>query len=189
MKTLKATQIKAYKNIIIAVSVLIPVVVGALFRIRIPGNLSFLPPIYAGFNGVTAILLIAALISIRRKKIELHRKLIRFSLLLSILFLICYVAYHLTSDPTYFGDSNKDGMLSSYEKAVAGNSRNIYTILLASHIILSMAVVPLVLFAYLNAWAGDFEKHKKIVRFAFPIWLYVAITGVMVYWLISPYYA
>jgi putative membrane protein len=189
MNILSPTKIEFYKRIIIAVSILIPVVVGILFRVRIPGNLTFLPPIYAGFNGVTAISLTAALVSIRKNKVQLHRKLIRFSLLLSILFLVCYVAYHLTSDPTYYGDTNKDGLLSNFEKAVAGSSRTVYTILLASHIVLSMAVIPLVLFAYLNAWAGDFEKHKKIVRFAFPIWLYVDITGVIVYWMISPYYA
>lgn len=178
-----------YKKIIIAVSVLIPLVVGALFRIRIPGNLSFLPPLYASFNAVTAICLIGALIAVKKNQIVLHRRLVRVALLLSILFLGCYVAYHLTSDPTYYGDYNKDGLLSESELLVAGNFRLIYFILLVSHILLSMAVIPLVLFAYLEAWVGNFDRHKKLVKYAFPIWLYVAVTGVIVYWMIAPFYA
>ena len=108
--------------------------------------------------------------------------------MLSVLFLVCYVAYHLTSDPTLFGDSNKDGMLTPKEINAAGGLRWLYGILLVSHIALSMAVIPLVLFAYLRAWAGEFQRHKQIVKYAFPIWLYVAITGVIVYWMIAPYY-
>ncbi|MBM3164301.1 MAG: DUF420 domain-containing protein [Bacteroidetes bacterium] len=178
-----------YKKIIVVVSILIPVVVGVLFRIRIPGNLDFLPPIYAGFNALTAICLIGALLSVRNQRIVLHRKLIRFSLLLSILFLGCYVAYHLTSDPTYFGDINNDGVLSDQERINAGTLRIVYYLLLVSHILLSMAVIPMVLLAYLEAWSGNFDRHKQLVRFAFPVWLYVAVTGVIVYLMIAPYYA
>lgn len=188
MNTLEPTKIKPYRTLIVGVSILIPLVVGLLFRIRIPGNLAFLPPIYAGFNALTAFSLVGALIAIRKKNIELHRKLIRFALLLSVLFLVCYVAYHLTSDPTLFGDSNKDGILSRQENSASGSLRWMYIILLVSHIALSMAVIPLVLFAYLRAWAGEFQRHKQIVKYAFPIWLYVAITGVIVYWMIAPYY-
>lgn len=177
-----------YKKIIVTVSVLIPLVVGALFRIRIPGNLDFLPPLYASFNAITALCLIGALMAVRKKQIVLHRRLVRVALLLSILFLVCYVAYHLTSDPTYFGDLNKNGTLSEQERLNAGSLRLVYYALLLSHIVLSMVVIPLVLFAYLEAWSGNFVQHKKLVKYAFPIWVYVAITGVVVYWMIAPYY-
>lgn len=172
MNTLNPDRFGFYKKLIIAVSIAIPVVVGILFKVRIPGNLSFLPPIYAGFNGATAVLLVFALWAIKSKKIELHRLLVRLALLLSILFLACYVAYHMTSDPTKYGGANPTA----------------YYFILISHIILSMAVIPLVLFAYLNAWSGRFDTHKKITRIAFPIWLYVAVTGVVVYWMIAPFY-
>lgn len=188
MNILSPEKKPIYKKIIIAVSVLIPIVVGALFRIRIAGNLDFLPPLYASFNAITAVCLIGALWAVKKNNIALHRQLVRVALLLSILFLGCYVAYHLTSDPTYYGDLNQDGVLSDSERIAAGNYRSIYFVLLVSHILLSMAVIPLVLFAYLEAWVGNFDRHKKLVKYAFPIWLYVAITGVVVYWMIAPYY-
>ncbi len=189
MNTLPQSKLPFFKKLIIAVSIIIPLVVGALFRIRIPGDLSFLPPIYAGFNATTAMLLVLALIVIKQGKIELHRLFVRLALMLSLLFLVCYVAYHLTSDPTYYGDVNHDGKLSSMETVAAGSMLLIYRIILISHIGLSMVVIPMVLYAYLYAWAGEYVTHKRIVKFAFPIWLYVAITGVVVYWMISPFYA
>ena len=188
MNTLAPHKIATYRKLIIAVSIVIPLVVGALFRIRIPGDLSFLPPIYAGFNAATALLLILALVVIKQGKIALHRFFVRLALMLSLMFLVCYVAYHLTSDPTFYGDLNHDGTLTSLEKDAAGSMRSMYYITLISHIGLSMVVIPMVLFAYLYAWSGDFIKHKRLVKFAYPIWLYVAITGVVVYWMISPYY-
>jgi len=103
---------------------------------------------------------------------NMHRKLIRFSLLLSLIFLVCYVAYHMTSDPTTYG----------------GSMPGIYYFILISHIGLSLVVVPLVLFTYLFAWQGNYEKHKKWTKISWPIWFYVAITGVIVYLMISPYY-
>lgn len=189
MNTLTPSKIPAYKKLILLVSVVIPIVVGILFTMKkIPGNLSFLPPIYAGFNAATAMLLISALVAIKNGWVEVHRMFVRLALMLSLLFLVCYVAYHLTSDPTYYGDIDHNGILSEAEKIKAGSWRIIYFITLISHVGLSMVVIPLVLFSYLNAWAGNYEKHKQLVRFSFPIWLYVAITGVLVYWMISPYY-
>ena len=188
MKTLDSNKIAPYKKLIIVISILIPLVVGALFRIRISGNLSFLPPIYAGFNAATSLLLILALIMIKQGKISLHRVFVRIALLLSILFLVCYVAYHLTSDPTVYGDINHDGILSD-DEANLSPYRGLYFALLISHIGLSMGVIPLVLYSYLHAWAGDYSRHKKLVKFAYPLWLYVAITGVVVYFMIAPFYA
>lgn len=178
-----------FRKIIIALSIVIPTVVALLFGIKIDGiDLGFLPSVYAGINGLTAIVLILALYAIRKKQISLHRGLIRFALLLSLLFLVLYVAYHMTSDSTVYGDTNHSGKLDILERAAVGSTAIIYYILLISHILLSIAVIPLVLFTYLFAWQGNFEKHKKYTRFAFPIWLYVAISGVLVYLLIAPYY-
>ena len=170
------TDPKKLKNAKIAIysaSIAIPLVVAILFGVKIPGvNLNFLPKFYATINGITAVYLVFALIAIKRKNQVAHRRYIRLSLLLSLLFLVCYVAYHMTSDPTHYG----------------GKNPGLYYFLLISHIILSVVVVPIVLFTYLFAWQGNFEKHKKWTRFAWPIWFYVAVTGVIVYKMIAPYY-
>ena len=170
---LEPKKIKQVRAAIIAVSIVIPLVVAILFKVSIPGvDLTFLPPIYAGINGLTALLLIFALVAIKQKKVSLHRAFIRFSLLLSLLFLVCYVAYHMTSESTPYG----------------GTMGYVYYPLLVSHIFLSVAVVPLVLFTYLFAWEGNFERHKKWTKITWPIWFYVAVSGVIVYFIISPYY-
>ena len=173
MNTMDQAQIKKTRNLITLVSIVIPLAVAILFKVKIPNvDLSFLPPFYATINGITAITLVAALIMIKKKNMNMHRKLIRFSLLLSLIFLVCYVAYHMTSDPTTYG----------------GSMPGIYYFILISHIGLSLVVVPLVLFTYLFAWQGNYEKHKKWTKISWPIWFYVAITGVIVYLMISPYY-
>jgi putative membrane protein len=174
---------------IIAISVVIPIAVAALFGIKVEGvDFSFLPPIYASINGVTALLLILALIFIKNGKVQLHQKTIQVALALSVLFLLCYVAYHMTSDSTVYGDLDANGKLDEIELNYVQSSRLAYIILLLSHISLSVAVIPIVLFTYLHAWEGNYQKHKKWAKFAFPIWLYVASTGVIVYLMISPYY-
>lgn len=167
-------KLKRAKIAIYSASIAIPVAVAVLFKVdKIGGvDLSFLPSIYATINGITAIILVGALIAIKKKNMQLHRALIRLALLLSLLFLVCYVAYHMTSDPTPYG----------------GSLKTIYYAILISHIILSVAVVPLVLFTYLFAWQGNYERHKKWTKIAWPLWLYVAVTGVVVYVMISPYY-
>lgn len=158
------------------VSIAVPVVVAILFGVKIPGAepLSFLPPIYATINGLTAILLLAALWAIRNGKQELHQKLMTSCVVLSALFLLMYVAYHMTSESTPYGG---EGIL-----------RLIYFFILITHILLSIAVIPLVLKTYARAYLKKFEAHRKLARITFPIWLYVAITGVIVYLMISPYY-
>jgi putative membrane protein len=174
---------------VVAISVIIPLAVAALFGIKIDGvDFSFLPPIYATINGLTAALLILALIFIKNGKIQQHQKTIQLALLLSVMFLLCYVAYHMTSDSTKYGDLDHNGTLSVEELNLVGSSRIAYVLLLLSHIFLSVAVIPVVLFTYLHAWEGNYQKHKKWAKYAFPIWLYVAITGVVVYLMISPYY-
>ncbi|MGM0477919.1 MAG: DUF420 domain-containing protein [Bacteroidota bacterium] len=166
-------KVQSFRKWIIALSIVIPVAVALLFGIRIEGlDFSFLPPIYATINGLTAVILIVALVAIKAKNIRLHQRLIQFALVLSLLFLVAYVLYHMTSESTPYG----------------GEWSYLYYFILISHIFLSVVVIPIVLFAYLHAWKGDYEKHKKWVKFAFPIWLYVAITGVVVYLMISPFY-
>lgn len=174
---------------IVAVSIVIPIAVAALFGIKVDGvDFSFLPPIYASINGITAVLLLLALFFIKNGKVQLHQKTIQVSLAFSVLFLLCYVAYHMTSDSTLYGDLDANGKLDEIELHYVESSRLAYIILLLSHITLSVAVIPVVLFTYLHAWEGNYQKHKKWAKFAFPIWLYVAVTGVIVYLMISPYY-
>lgn len=164
-----------HKKLIITLSVLIPLAVAVLFGVKIEGcDLSFLPPIYASINGITAILLLIALWAIKNKKRELHERIMKSCIGLSATFLVMYVLYHMTSDSTSFGG---DGIIKYF-----------YFFILITHILLSIAVVPLVLFTFSRAISGNFAKHKALARFTFPIWLYVAITGVVVYLMISPYY-
>jgi putative membrane protein len=189
MESLDNTKAGIIKKWIIALSVVIPVAVTVLFMVKIDGyDLSFLPGIYAGINALTAVFLIAALVAIKQKNSVLHRALIRIALLLSIVFLLLYVLYHMTSDSTLYGDLNGDHSLDILERSKIGAMAYFYYFLLLSHILLSVVVIPLVLFSYLFAWKGDFVRHKKWTRFSFPIWLYVAVTGVIVYFMIAPYY-
>ena len=157
------------------ISVIIPLVVAILFRVKIDYDLPiFLPPIYATINAITALLLVFALIAIKRKKITLHQRLMQSCIVLSLLFLVMYIAYHMTTDPTLFKGE--------------GTVKTLYLFILISHIILSVALIPLVLISYVRAFQKEFPEHKKISKITFPIWLYVAVTGVIVYIMISPYY-
>lgn len=166
-----------YNIYIWIVSIIIPVVVAFLFTVRIPNvePLRFLPPIYATINGLTAILLIFSLLAIKNKNIKLHEGLMKIAIALSLVFLVMYVAYHMTSDSTPYGG---EGVL-----------RYVYFFILITHIVLSIGVIPMVLITYVRALSKQFESHKKIARYTFPIWLYIAVTGVIVYLMISPYYA
>ncbi len=187
------TDPKKLKNAKIAIytaAIAVPLVVVLLFNVEITGvNLTFLPKFYATINGVTAIFLVFALIAIKRKNMTVHRRYIRLSLLLSIVFLACYVAYHMTSgEATKYGDLDHDKLIDYDEEIARASTYLIYRFILISHILLSIIIIPVVLFTYLFAWQGDFVKHKKWTRFAWPIWFYVAVSGVIVYWMISPYY-
>jgi putative membrane protein len=164
-----------YKKLIIFLSVFIPSLVAILFGIKIEGyDLSFLPPIYATTNGITAVLLMVALWAIKNRKQDLHELLMKCCIGLSGSFLVMYILYHMTSDPTPYGGE--------------GIIRYVYYFILITHIILSVFITPLVLFTFSRALAGTFVSHKKLAKFTFPIWLYIAITGVIVYLMISPYY-
>jgi len=165
-----------YKKAIVGVSIVIPVVVAILFRFRLENvqSFSFLPPIYAAINGYTAIILLIALWAIKKRKINLHEQLMKTAIGLSLTFLLMYVAYHLTSDPTKFGGE--------------GWVKVLYFGILISHILLSIALIPLVLISFVRGISQQFTQHRKIARITFPIWLYVTVTGVVVYYMISPYY-
>ena len=188
---LNAKKSKNLRTLIIALSIVIPVTVAALVVIKIPGvDLSFLPPIYAGINGLTAVLLVVALVLVKQRKLKMHENIIKICMGLSVLFLLCYVAYHMCSDTTYYGDTNHNGELEDAEKAARSAAvYGTYSFVLLTHILLSIAVIPMVLYSYLHAWEGNFDKHKKWTKFTWPIWFYVAVSGVVVYFMISPFYA
>tara|TARA_R110001592_G_scaffold74948_2_gene227246 strand:- start:1200 stop:1715 length:516 start_codon:yes stop_codon:yes gene_type:complete len=166
----------SYNKLITLISILLPIAVAILFGIRIPNvePLSFLPPIYASINGLTAVLLVVAVLAIKKGNRVLHERLMKVNLLLAILFLLMYIAYHMTSDPTPFGGE--------------GSIKWIYYFVLISHIVLSVAIIPLVLITYVRTLSNQFDKHRKIAKITFPLWLYVAVSGVVVYLMISPYY-
>ena len=171
---------KKYNVWITILSIAIPVVVAILFKVKLRDlgfdvkPLKFLPPIYATINGITAIVLVWAVISIKNGKRKLHENLMKTAIALSVAFLGMYVAYHMTSESTKYGG---DGIL-----------KLVYFFILITHITLSIATIPLVLVTYVRALAEKFDNHKKIAKITFPIWLYVAVTGVIVYLMISPYY-
>ncbi len=167
---------KKFNRLINVVSVVIPLVVALLFGVKLPNvePLMFLPPIYASTNALTAVLLVVAVIAVKQGKLGLHQKLMTACIGLSLAFLIMYVAYHMTADSTTFGGE--------------GNIRYVYYFILITHIILSIVIVPLVLRTFAKAYLKQFEAHRKLAKITFPIWLYVAVSGVVVYLMISPYY-
>lgn len=167
---------KKYNKLIVVLSVLIPIVVAVLFGVKIPNvePLSFLPPIYASINALTALVLVFAFIAIQKKKVKLHKRLMTFAIILSVLFLGMYVAYHMTSDSTKFGGE--------------GPVKYFYYFILLTHIVMSIVVIPFVLITYVRGITNNIERHRKIAKITFPLWFYVAITGVVVYIMISPYY-
>lgn len=169
------SKTKKYNIWIIILSIAIPLVVALLGRVKIDVELPvFLPPIYATINALTAVPLFMAFRAVKNKNIQLHEKLMKTAIVMSVLFLCMYIMYHMTSNSTKYGG---DGLL-----------KTIYYILLISHIVLSMVVIPFVLITYVRAITNQIELHKKIARITFPLWLYVAVSGVFVYLLISPYY-
>lgn len=173
---LKQDNTKKYNIWIWILSIVIPLAVAALFSVKIPGveRLGFLPPIYATINGMTAILLVIAVFQIRKGNRKMHERLMKTAIICSVLFLVMYVAYHMTSDSTPYGGE--------------GFIKYVYYFILLTHILLSIIVIPFVLITYVRAISGQFYMHRKIARITYPLWLYVAVTGVVVYLMISPYY-
>ncbi len=186
---------KKFNTAIVIVSILIPVVVALLFMVKLKDfgietePMHFLPPIYATINALTAIILIAAVISIKNGHRKTHERLMTMAICCSVIFLVMYVAYHMTTDSTKFGDIDHNGIVDVSELTEVGASRMVYFFILLTHILLSIAIIPMVLTSYVRALAERFDAHRKIAKITFPLWLYVAVTGVIVYLMISPYYA
>ena len=171
----KTMQEKKYNRLITVLSIAIPLVVALLFGVKLDIQLPvFLPPVYATINAVTAVILIAAVWSIKNKNRVLHERLMKTAIALSVIFLVLYVLYHMTSDSTKYGG--------------AGVLKYVYFFILITHILLSVAVIPIVLITYVRAMTNNFAGHKKIAKLTFPLWLYVAVSGVVVYLMIAPYY-
>lgn len=194
MDTAAQSVEKKYRVWIILLSIVIPLAVAVLFSVKLKDfgfdvePLYFLPPIYAGINGLTAVVLVVAVMAVRRGKQKLHENLMKFAITLSCMFLVMYVAYHMTADSTIFGDFNHNGVLELSEQNEVGFSRYIYLFILLFHIALSVIIIPLVLLTYVRALSKSFVRHRKLARITYPLWLYVAVTGVVVYLMISPYY-
>jgi|SRR5690606_16780938 len=175
------SKAQSYNKWIIVLSIAIPAVVAILFGVNLRdmgydvAPLTFLPPIYATINGVTAILLVAAVIAIKNGNRRLHETLVKICIGCSAAFLLMYVAYHMTAESTPYGGE--------------GAIRYVYFFILITHILLSIVVIPFVLLTFVRGLTGDFVRHRKLAKYTFPLWLYVAVSGVVVYLMISPYYA
>ncbi len=185
---------KSFTLPIITVSIAIPLavtflIVGLKTKVNFGFNTSNLPLFHAILNSTTAILLLASLYFIKNKRVRAHRNANLTAVVLSSIFLISYVIYHSSNASVKYGDLNHDGILSADEKIAAGSLRYVYYFILSSHIILSGIIIPFVLFTMQRAFQERYADHKKLARFTWPMWFYVAVTGVIVYIMISPFYA
>ena len=184
---------KQAKLLIGVFSVVVFVAVSFLTKFTITVELPFDKHIFALANAIinatVAVLLVAALVAVKQKKYTAHKNIMLTALFLSVLFLVSYIAHHLLAGETKFGDTDHDGLVSIAEQAVVGNLRAFYFILLFTHIILAATSLPFILFTAYRGLTSEFEDHKKIARRIWPIWFYVAVTGPLVYLMISPYYS
>ena len=184
---------KKARILIFLFSVIVFVAVTLLSRVKWNVSLGFDVHLFAKANAIinscVALLLLSGLMAVKNKKYLLHKRIMLTGMSLSILFLVSYICHHLFAGEARFGDVNHDGVLTEIEKANAGTARYIYYFILGTHIPLAGIVLPFILFTAYRALIGEFDKHKKLVRITWPVWFYVAITGVIVYWMISPYYA
>jgi putative membrane protein len=189
--TWKKNDAKA-RTLIFTFSIIVFTAIVLLSRLKLKADLGFDVHVFALINAVlnsfVALLLTAALITVKNKNYRLHKTLMLIAMVLSILFLISYICHHLFAGETRFGDSNHDGILSDAEKANVGSMRMVYYIILGTHIPLAGIILPFILFSAYRALIGEYDKHKKLVRITWPVWFYVAVTGVIVYIMISPYY-
>lgn len=189
--TIEKNDKKAYW-LIGVFSVVVFTAVSVLTKLKLNVDLGFDVHLFAMFNAFTnatiAVLLIAALMAVKKGNYQLHKQLMMGALILSVLFLVSYIAHHLFAGEARFGDSNHDGIVSDDEKAAVGSLRYIYLIILITHIFLAGIILPFILFTAYRALTAEFAIHKRIAKITWPLWLYVAITGPIVYWMIKPYY-
>lgn len=178
--------------LIITFSLVVFTAVVLLSRVKLAVNLGFDVHLFAMINAMinsfVAILLVAALIAVKNKKYEMHKGLMLTAMVLSVLFLVSYICHHLLAGDTKFGDVDHNGIVTEAEKAAAGSMRTVYYVLLGTHIPLAGLILPFILYSAYRALIGEYASHKKLSRITWPVWLYVAISGVVVYWMISPYY-
>lgn len=177
---------------IFIVSIIVFAAVVILSRIKLELELPFNVHVFATanalINSMVSICLIAGLIAVKKKQFALHKQIMLTAIVLSVVFLISYIAHHLLAGETKFGDINHDGILSIDEKLNAGTMRVVYFVLLLTHIPLAAIILPFILFTAYRALTGEYEKHKKLARYTWPLWFYVAISGVIIYFMIQPYY-
>jgi putative membrane protein len=173
-----------------AVLVLVGLMRRPELRIPLPEGWSFdfLPPVHAVLNTLVTIALLVAVAAVKRGRIALHRQAILAAMGLSVAFLLCYVAYHFTNAEVIFGDANRDGVLDAAERTAVGGARTTYLLLLVSHIVLAGLSLPAILFTFIAGWTNRFAAHRRLARWVFPVWLYVAVTGPICYLLLKPYY-
>ena len=180
------------KLFIWTVSIIVFVAVAFLSKFKLTVDLGFNPHLFAKANAVinsaVAFLLVAGLITIKQKRYALHKFIMINAMVLSVLFLLSYIGHHLLAGETRYGDINHDGLVDEAELLQAGGLRTLYYIILITHIPLAAIILPFILFTAYRALTGEYEQHKKLTRFTWPVWFYVAVTGVIVYYMISPYY-
>jgi putative membrane protein len=173
-------------------SVVVFSVVVLLGKIQLELNVGFDVHIFAAanavINSIIAVLLVAALLAVKKGKFLLHKNIMMGALVLSILFLVSYIAHHLLAGEAKFGDADHNGIISEVEKAAVGSVRYVYYIILITHIFLAALILPFILFTAYRALTAEYEEHKKLAKITWPLWLYVAVTGPIVYWFIYPYY-
>lgn len=183
---------KKARVLIFTFSAIVFAAVVALGRVKLNADLGFDVHLFAKLNAiinsVVAVFLLAALLAVKMKNYKLHRNIMLSAMLLSVLFLLSYICHHLFAGETKFGDVNHDGLVDELEKTAVGGRRMIYYIILGTHIPLAGIILPFILFTAYRGLTGEFAKHKKLARITWPVWLYVAVTGVVVYLMISPYY-
>lgn len=173
-------------------SVVVFTVVVLLSRFKLNIDLGFNVHIFAMINAVinalTAVLLVAALWAVKSKQYILHKRLMMTALILSVVFLVSYIAHHLLAGEAKFGDADHDGIVSQTELAAVSGTRGIYFFILGTHIVLAAIILPFILFTAYRGLTAEFDRHRKLARITWPLWFYVAVTGPLVYWFISPYY-
>lgn len=180
------------KVLIYVFSVVVFVAVTALERVTLDVDLGFDPHIFAlinaAINSVVALLLLAGLYTAKNRMLKAHRNIMLIAISLSVLFLVTYILHHLLAGSTWYGDLDHNGKVDDAEKAAAGSMRYIYFFLLGTHILLAGISLPFILFTAYRALINENERHRKIAKITWPMWFYVAVTGPVVYWMISAYY-
>jgi len=184
---------KLARLLIYAVSFVVFAVVTILSRVQLKVDLGFNVHVFAFINAIlnslVSVALISAMIAVKQRNYQLHKNIMLVAIVLSVLFLVSYITHHLLSGDTKFGDADHNGILSTAEIAAVSGVRYFYYIMLATHIFLAAVILPFILFTAYRALIGEYPAHKKIARYTWPLWLYVSITGVLVYIMISPYYS